>query len=130
MVVGIYTIESGLGTGIGTHGVSSFKRCATADVHDDPESALAHVRQHSLNQTQGAEVDRLHLSADLVLRESFHRSVDGKAGIVHQDIDLLAGLLEVFDHLGAVGAVDVQLKPFAAFALNLRNELGRARGVP
>ena len=84
------TIESGFGSGISTHAISSLEGRATAHVHDDAEWLLAHVRQHRLGQTQRAEVHRLHPGADFVLGEGFYGGVDRKARIVHQDVDLLA----------------------------------------
>ena len=112
----MHTIQPRLRPRIQAHRIPPLQRRATTHIRNDAKAPAPNIRQHRANEAQRAKIHALHLRADLLLRRRLGGAEDGVAGVVDQDVDVRARLLQRVDDVGAAQVVNVQLEPLAAAA--------------
>lgn len=112
------TIETGLCSGIGTHGRSAFQTGTTADIGNSSKFSLTPVGSQSLDETERTKVHSLHLVTNFLLGCGLYRAEDGESSVIDEYIDVGATGFEIVDDLGAVRVGHIERDPLAALGFN------------
>lgn len=81
------TIKGCLGRRINPHALPALQTRASADVDDDPEPPLAHVRQDGPHQPVRPEEHSLELGAHLVISDELGGMEEGEGRVVDEHVD-------------------------------------------
>lgn len=87
MIRALRTIKGCLGGRIDPHALPALQTRASADVDDDPEPPLAHVRQDGPQQPVRPEKHGLELRARLVIGDELGGVEEGGGRVVDEHVD-------------------------------------------
>lgn len=80
--------------------------------------------QNGPYEAQGTKLHGLHLGSYFLFVDSLDGGVYGIAGVVDQDVNMVAMAFELSDDIAAVTTVHIKLHPFSPLGLDLSNQLG------